>query len=328
MSPCATLRELSAFSHFSDQHLELLGSCTSSSSLPAGGQIFSEGDGSFAIHGVAHGRLRVQRTTTYGPLVLSHHAAGALVGDCEFIDRKARFGDAVAQSELEVITLDPALLDSLADRDRAFDLALSWALWKSLSAQLRQANARLSTFFGETGPLPKEEHDVEDGPPRDRFRVEMGAKRSLFQEQKLTNMEINFLASLSREERFGPGELIFREGDDGDRMYVVLDGEVMISKFIPGAGEEALAFLGRGTYFGEMALIDRLPRSAEATAHTADTIVLALPREVVEGILDINKVSSIRLLKLLCSLVAQRLRESDEKLLGWHLLAGGKRAQN
>ena len=50
-------------------------------------------------------------------------------------------------------------------------------------------------------------------------------------------------------------------------MYVVLEGRVMISKRIPGAGEDALAFLERGDYFGEMALIDDENRSASATAH-------------------------------------------------------------
>ncbi len=314
---------MDAFSHFSEEHLSLLDSCASTHSLPAGAELFREGEGSFAIHGVFRGRLRVQRSTSFGPLVLSRLEAGALLGDCEFVDRKARFGAAVAESEVELITLDPARLEELAKRDRAFDLAVAWALWKSLSAQLRLANARLAAFFGKSAQPRAGGQQSQDEHGGDGFRVDMGTKRSLFQEQKLSSMEINFLASLSREEKFGPGEVIFHEGDEGDKMYVVLDGQVMISTFIPGAGEEALAFLDRGTYFGEMALIDSEPRSAEAKAHSGGAIVLAIPREVVSGILDINKVSSVRLLKLLCSLVAQRLRESDEKLLGWHLLAGG-----
>jgi CRP-like cAMP-binding protein len=106
-------------------------------------------------------------------------------------------------------------------------------------------------------------------------------------------------------------------------MYIVLEGQVRISKQIPGVGEEALAFLERGDYFGEMALIDQAPRSADARAHSGGAVVLAIPREVVEGLLDIRKVTSLRLLALLCSLVAQRLREIDEKLVGWFILSGG-----
>ena len=88
------------------------------------------------------------------------------------------------------------------------------------------------------------------------FHVDLASKRKLFQEQKLSNLEINFLTSLSKERKYGPNQVIFREGEMGNEMYVVLEGRVMISKYIPGAGEEALAFLERGGYFGEMALID------------------------------------------------------------------------
>jgi CRP/FNR family transcriptional regulator, cyclic AMP receptor protein len=137
-------------------------------------------------------------------------------------------------------------------------------------------------------------------------------------------MEINFLSSLSRERKFAPGQILFREGDVGDEMYVVLEGRVMISKEIPGVGEEALAFVERGDYFGEMALIENQPRSADAKAHEeGGAVVLAIPREVLNGILDIHKLSSLRLLKILCTLIASRLRELDDKIIGWHILAGG-----
>jgi CRP-like cAMP-binding protein len=155
------------------------------------------------------------------------------------------------------------------------------------------------------------------------FHVDLASKRKLFQEQKLSNLEINFLTSLSKERKYGPNQVIFREGEMGNEMYVVLEGRVMISKYIPGAGEEALAFLERGGYFGEMALIDNQPRSADAKAHEGGAVVLVIPREVLEGILDINKLSSIRLLTILCNLVASRLRELDDKIIGWFIIAGG-----
>jgi hypothetical protein len=44
---------------------------------------------------------------------------------------------------------------------------------------------------------------------------------------------------------------------------------------------------------------------------------------VLNGILDIHRISSLRLLKILCTLVATRLRELDDKIIGWFILAGG-----
>jgi hypothetical protein len=73
-----------------------------------------------------------------------------------------------------------------------------------------------------------------------------------------------------------------------------------------------------------MALIDQRPRSADARAHPEKGVtVLALPRAVVEGLLNIEKVSSVRLLKILTSLAAKRTRAIQDKLVGWFLLAGG-----
>ena len=119
--------------------------------------------------------------------------------------------------------------------------------------------------------------------------------------------------------------MLFREGDPGDAMYVVLDGRVRISKHIPGAGEEALAILERGDYFGEMALIDQMPRSAEAKAHERGAVVLSIPQMVVGQLLDRHKLSSVRLLRILCGLVAQRLREIDDKLITWYILVRRRR---
>ena len=61
--------------------------------------------------------------------------------------------------------------------------------------------------------------------------------------------------------------MIFEEGEQGDKFYLILDGAVRISRIVPGMGEEALAVLRAGTYFGEMALIDDFPRCADARAH-------------------------------------------------------------
>lgn len=62
------------------------------------------------------------------------------------------------------------------------------------------------------------------------------------------------------------GEVIFREGDPGDLLYLVGEGSVKISKSGRGGEQETLAFIQSGNFFGEMALLDRKPRSAMATA--------------------------------------------------------------
>src|SRR5690349_625536 len=75
------------------------------------------------------------------------------------------------------------------------------------------------------------------------------------------------------EERFAAGERIFAEGDKGEKLYLVAEGVVRVSTQVSG-GEEALAVLRPGTYFGEMSLIDDQPRSADAYAQE-DVVLLS-----------------------------------------------------
>ncbi|HEY4574664.1 MAG TPA: cyclic nucleotide-binding domain-containing protein [Thermoanaerobaculia bacterium] len=316
------LRRWEIFSHFTDEQLVQLAQCATRDRYPAGSMIVKEGEETQDAYLIESGGVRIQRKTPYGHFSLAALEAGTLFGETSFVDRIPRSGDAVTTADTELITLHPEALSSLMEGDPRFKLALYWAFWKSLSSKLRQTNDNLTRFFSQTGKPPS----VEAASPKEatgEFRVDLASKRKLFQEQKLSSMEINFLATLSRERKYGPSQVIFHEGEMGNEMYVVLEGRVMISKYIPGAGEEALAFLERGGYFGEMALIDNEPRSADAKAHEGGAVVLVISREVLEGILDINKISSIRLLTILCNLVASRLRELDDKIIGWFIIAGG-----
>lgn len=82
-------------------------------------------------------------------------------------------------------------------------------------------------------------------------------------------MDFNLVAQCGGEPRtFRGGETIFREGDPGDCLYVVKDGTVDIT-----LGNRLLKPLGAGDIFGEMALIDGSPRSADAIARTDVTLI-------------------------------------------------------
>src|SRR5687768_17781821 len=69
------------------------------------------------------------------------------------------------------------------------------------------------------------------------------------------------------EEQYKSSATIFGEGAPGDKFYLIVEGAVRISRIVPGMGEEALAVLRPGNYFGEMSLIDDAPRSATAVCH-------------------------------------------------------------
>ena len=315
------LRHFDILSHLSGEQLDYFCQCTSRVGFDAQQSILNEGDGGRDLFLVDSGKIEITRATPYGKYKLANLATGSMFGETSFIDAEARSGDAVAIDKTVIYQASAEALDRFMNEHQRFAMALYWTLWKSMSQKLRVTNEVLAQFFSKGGPKPPTSPQMDDA--SGEFKVGIGAKVELFRQQALSPMEIKFLASLSREKKFDPNEYIFREGEDGDRLYVVLDGRVMISKEIVGAGEEALAFLERGDYFGEMALIDNKPRSADAKASDQGAVVLTISREVLEGILDIQKVSSLRLLRLLCGLIAKRLREIDDKLVGWFIFSAG-----
>jgi CRP-like cAMP-binding protein len=318
-----TLRDLPYFAHLSHSQFESLAECASRVRLPAGSRLILEGEETADTFVVEKGSVAVQRATPYGDFVLATLERGEILGETSFIDGRARSGDVVTVEASDLLLLAPAALRSKMDSDHRFGAAIYWMFWKSLSAKLRATNARLLTFFSDPSAPVRPARPPASQPDGGSLKVGLEAKRDLFREQKLSQMEINFLASLSREVQFESGDTIFREGDPGDHLYVVLDGKVRISKQLPGAGEEALSFLERGDYFGEMALIDAQPRSADARAHAGGAVVLAIPKDVLDGILHQRGVTSVRLLTILSLLIAKRLRETDDKIVGWYVLSGG-----
>jgi CRP/FNR family transcriptional regulator, cyclic AMP receptor protein len=74
---------------------------------------------------------------------------------------------------------------------------------------------------------------------------------------------------------YGVGDVIFEEGSTGRELYVVLDGEVEIAK-VNGGSKTVIITLGKGEFFGEMAVIDGSSRSATAIAASAGTRVMRI----------------------------------------------------
>jgi CRP-like cAMP-binding protein len=109
------------------------------------------------------------------------------------------------------------------------------------------------------------------------------------------------------------GEYIFREGESGNRLYVITEGEVRISRDVPGSGEEALAILKPGALFGEMAVFDRTERSTHAISN-GGTTVFTITRADFEMLLDFNRDLALKVLWSVTRLLSSRLRNTNDSL--------------
>lgn len=137
----------------------------------------------------------------------------------------------------------------------------------------------------------------------------------------LTDDELEEIEKICVREKYAKDTILFMEGDPGDRCYVIVTGEVRVSKIIPNIGEEALAVLKPGNYFGEMALIDSFPRSAHAIANT-DVEVLAITKSGLEQVLLRDREMGYKLLWVFTRTLSRRLREANEKLAGFLAMTG------
>jgi CRP/FNR family cyclic AMP-dependent transcriptional regulator len=129
----------------------------------------------------------------------------------------------------------------------------------------------------------------------------------------LTDGELVLVAEICKEQRFKFGQTIFKEGEPGNRLYLIADGEVRISRQIPGSGEEALTVLKRGACFGEMSVFDRSERSTDAIANT-DTTLITITRSDFEILLDFNRDIAFKVLWAVVRLLSSRLRVTNENL--------------
>jgi len=94
----------------------------------------------------------------------------------------------------------------------------------------------------------------------------------------LLSTELHDLKRSAQKISFPAGQIIFKQGDAGDGVYLVDEGGIEISTMINDEEERVLSHLGEGTYFGEMAVLDDQPRSATATAKV-NSVVSFIPRD-------------------------------------------------
>ena len=323
ISVSSELRKLTVLQHMKDEQILRLARFARIEGYVSGDFVFHEEDRSMDFYIVRDGRIEIRKETPFGPQILGALTADQIFGEMNFIDRTHRSSDAVAVESSACYTFSFSALDQIMDEDKQMAVGLHWAFWRSLSEKVRDANEQLKLFFQEDAKKGIGRKRVEGTREVQQVTVKSEDKVDLFRERGLSAAEMKLLATFSNEERFRAGSMIFREGEKGDKLYIVLDGRVRISKFIPGVGEEALTVLDRGDFFGEMALIDDKARSADAKAHETDATVLSIDRATLNEILSMDPNASLQFLNLLCRMISRRLREINEKIVQWKYMSGG-----
>lgn len=121
----------------------------------------------------------------------------------------------------------------------------------------------------------------------------------------LTGAEFDTIAAIVEAREIAAGKDLFREGDPGDGLYLVVTGEIDVVKR-GAAGEHSLAHLGAGGVLGEMSLITTDARSATGRA-IVQTNVLRLPARAFRALLDAGSIAALKVAAAIAEVLAHRV---------------------
>jgi CRP-like cAMP-binding protein len=124
--------------------------------------------------------------------------------------------------------------------------------------------------------------------------------------------EIREIIHIVETLKFSPGDIIFNEGDSGDAWYALYTGEVEVIKE-SNSGEKSIKFLGPHSCFGEIAVLDGLPRSATIRT-TKETVVLRIPLVKFKELLDEDHLVAYKLINNMALMLADRQRSTTAAL--------------
>jgi CRP-like cAMP-binding protein len=271
-APVEALPRVPLFSDLGQEAFVALAHGLSLRRFDDGQPIVEEGETGTAFYVVATGRVAVSRRDEAGePVVLAHLGEGEFFGEMALLSGAPRAATVAAEGPVEVLELPADVLQALAGRH------------PHVAGSLRR-------FY------------------RQRLLANAMAVSPVF--RPFGREERKRLVERFRARDVAAGEVILREGEPSDGLYVILDGAVDVTKRKDGT-TAPVGRLHEGDLFGEVSCLRKTPATATVTARRAGT-VLRLPRADFDALVSAYP----QILELLSTLGEERLEAQDAILSG------------
>jgi len=145
------------------------------------------------------------------------------------------------------------------------------------------------------------------------FDPEFTRKKKFLQQvsffQNVPRAELGRLFQALSLRTYQAGETLFNEGDTGRALFILEWGQIRISRRLPSGEDHEIALLAPGDYFGEMSLMDHMPRTASATAVTGSRVYLLYKTEL-DNLLRRAPQAGAAIMAHLAEILALRLRDT------------------
>lgn len=240
---------------------------------------------------VRDGEIRLATEAKRGRLPLGKLEKNGLLGEEALFVPEIPI-HAEAENDATCFAFDRQFLKSSFRYSRTGAVKFLGVFARSLAQKIRAANDLLRGIStgGDQGGI------ADDTPPA-----------------QLTKLELHRLESLFVPRSFEPDSVVFQEGDEGEELFVIREGEIEIRKDNPSGESMTLARLGPGNFFGELSFIDQRPRSAAAVAR-GNLHVYVVPAGSLERAVEYNVGTALYLTSVICKIMAYRLNETLEKI--------------
>ncbi len=314
------LRRVPFLSSLSDQHADALAKSVRSRELAPGTQLFKKGQQGDSMVIVAKGRLSVRVEDGPGATEVAAIYPGEVVGEMSCVDPAARSANVVASKASLVLEVERRMLLAIEKHAPKVSVAIVGGVISHLTRRIRDTNERLEREMDSRGlsspskgneptRLPGDSGNAAMYKDADAGRIDLRALKCF---EGFSNKELKAFLTAAPARKYADGAVLCREGDPGTSCYIIARGAVHVVRHMSGS-DRILATLDKGTLVGQMALVDRSPRSATIKA-AGETVVLELKREAFQLLLEAASMIAVRFQHQIAVAGIRQLRSANDRL--------------
>jgi len=129
----------------------------------------------------------------------------------------------------------------------------------------------------------------------------------------LNDREVALVSKFVDEKNYAPGSALFYENMKGEAMYIIMSGQVRLSKMLAEGEERTLTVMGPGDYFGENALLEEGPRTVTAIV-SQEASLLVIKRSAFNKLLEEEPKAAVKIIMGMYQVLSNRIRKASPKL--------------
>jgi len=302
----AVIRQVRAFSGLGDDECDAVLAVLRAQRGNPGDTLFREGDPGEALMIVLDGQLVARVRTPAGTdEEVARLGPGEVVGEMSFIDAEPRSATVSTPGGATVLTFTRAALASLKKTAPRVAGAILRNVLVDVARRLRDAGEKLSEGAPSKGV-------VQDASASQQSTRSLGIEqlRSIPAFARYAQEDLELLSYVATLRRFAAGSVIVKEGAEGDACFLIATGNVAVTR---AQTKTPLATLGPGALVGQLALIDRAPRSATVTAAT-DVAALEVKGNAFAKLVNASSAIALRFQEQVALAGVRQLREANRKM--------------